>query len=125
MILQAIRARWLETPELLDLVDAERLVIGNPIDGWPVPSVSLAGYTRAKAVRTSQSRQDTVILTVVIESPEAEMIETIAEAITELICPVPVGCRAIREWQSFTLNVLRDETSQHYQGQLQITCILW
>jgi len=124
-LLADIVTHWGQVPQLVALVPADQVIVGEPITGWPVPAVALTGYTRTKQARTSGSGIDLVSLRVTIEAGSAYDVEIIAEVIREYLCPVTVGSRRLVTWTAYSLDLTRDPTSEHYIGAATYDLQLW
>jgi len=124
-LLADIVTRWGSVPQLTALVPAARVIIGEPILGWPVPAIALTGYTRTKQARTTGPAIDTVTLRATIEAPTADDVEAIANAIRDHLCPVAVGSRRLATWAAHSLDLSRDPTSEHYIGTATFDFHLW
>jgi hypothetical protein len=124
-LLADIVTRWGQVPQLTALVPVARIIIGEPTLGWPVPAIALTGYTRTKQARTSASRIDTVSLRTMIEAASASDVEAIADAIRNHLCPVTVGSRKLAAWTSYTFDLIRDPTSEHYVATATFDFYLW
>lgn len=126
-VLHSIVTRWADVPDLIEVVPAAHVIIGDPIVGWPVPSVVLSGYLRSKKSRTaSASRIDRITVRLVIEANSAETVEEIASQILTDLLPVDLDDDLkLRAWESYTLDMSRDATSQHYTGSMTIDFVAW
>lgn len=125
-LLASIVTRWGQVPQLYTLVPAARVIVGEPILGWPVPAVALTGYTRTKQNRVSDGGKiDTVTLRVSIEAASASDVEAIADAIRDHLCPVSVGNRRLVAWITYSLDLTRDPTSEHYVGAATYNLHFW
>ena len=124
-LLADIVARWGATPALQSLVPSDRVILGEPILGWPVPSVAWSGYLRAKRTQGSRATADTVTLRCHCVADTADAVEQIVDAILTHLLPLTSGSHTLPTWESYTLEVARDPTSEQYSGTLSMTCHIW
>ena len=125
-ILSSIVSKWGTVPVLEALVPSTQVVLGEPIVGWPVPSVALQGYQLAKRTRSSGAIADTLTLRCQCVADSSAVIEQIVDAILAHLLPVSIGGgRVIQAWESYSLDLSRDPTSEQYSGSITLTCHVW
>jgi hypothetical protein len=124
-VLGDIVTRWGSVPELAALVPVTRVVIGEPLPGWPVPAIALQGYLLAKRQRASGAIMDTLVVRHVIEAATGDAVEAIAQAILDHLCPLTISGRSCPTWEGYTLELTRDPATEHITGSGTITLHLW
>lgn len=120
-ITEALKESWALSPELTELVPADRVFVGPVNPGTAAPALGFVRQQQANGLRTSGSRFVVVTVTAEAEADDPETLEELADRIRE----------HLRSWQSsrFTsfeqkdvsVTIERSETSPSQLWQAEIT----
>jgi len=126
-LLADIVTRWANVSALHSVVPSTKVIVGEPILGWDIPSVALTGYVREKSVRVANAdRIERLTLEASLRGATATALESLLLAMAVQLPPVPLtGGGSIRSYEMFSARLARDPTSKQYVIQATIVYMLW
>lgn len=123
-VLDAIRDAWIAESDLTDWIPEDRVFVGPPNPGTPMPCLGFVSESNAGLTRSSSTQYLTISVQAVAEADDPETLESVCDAIREHLHTWTCTRFAAMQVKEVVGTIARDDESprRSWIADIQILC---